>query len=71
MEEAFLGVKQEIRHLRIFSCPLYIHVHVEKNTKLEPLGLKFIFVRYNETSKAYMIYILAWRKKVVSRDVKL
>ena len=39
-EEAFIGVKLEIRHLRIFGCPVYIHVPVEKRTKLEPLGEK-------------------------------
>jgi hypothetical protein len=35
-EEAFLWVKPEIRHLRIFGCPIYIHVLVEKRMKLEP-----------------------------------
>jgi hypothetical protein len=35
-EEDFLGVNPEIIHLRIFGCPLYIHVPVEKRTKLEP-----------------------------------
>jgi hypothetical protein len=28
LEEAFLGVKLEIGHLRIFGFPIYIHVHV-------------------------------------------
>jgi transposase InsO family protein len=32
----FPGVKPEIGHLRIFGCPIYIHVPVEKRTKLEP-----------------------------------
>jgi transposase InsO family protein len=58
-EEAFSGVKPEIGHLRIFGCPVYIHVPVEKRTKLEPSGQKGIFVGYNETSKAYMIFIPA------------
>ena len=37
-EEAFLGVKPKIGHLRIFGCPIYIHVPVEKRMKLEPSG---------------------------------
>jgi hypothetical protein len=53
LEEAFSGVKPEIGHLRIFGCPVYIHVPVEKRMKLEPSGQKGIFVGYNETSKAY------------------
>jgi hypothetical protein len=38
--------------------------------KLEPSGQKGIFVGYNETSKAYRIFIPAQRKTIVSRDVK-
>jgi len=63
-------VKKEIGHLRIFGCLVYIHVLVEKRMKLEPSRNKGIFVGYNETSKANMIFIRAQRKKVVSRDVK-
>ena len=58
-EKAFTGVKPKIGHLRIFGCPLYIHVPMEKRTKLEPLGEKGIFVGYSENSKAYRIFILA------------
>jgi hypothetical protein len=37
-EEAFTGVRPEIGHLKIFGCPVYIHIPVEKRTKLEPSG---------------------------------
>jgi hypothetical protein len=47
--EAFTGVKPKIGHLRIFGCPAYIHVPVEKSTKLEPSREKGIFVGYYET----------------------
>jgi hypothetical protein len=69
-EEAFTGVKPEIGHLRIFGCPVYIHVPKEKRTKLEPSGRKGMFVGYNETSKAYRIYIPGQRHIEVSRDVR-
>jgi hypothetical protein len=36
LEKELSGVNLEIRHLRIFGCPLYIHVHVDKRMKLEP-----------------------------------
>jgi hypothetical protein len=45
-------------------------VPVEKRTKLEPSVQKGIFVGYNETSKAYKIFIATQRKTIVSRDVK-
>ena len=56
-EEAFTGVKPEVGHLRIFGCPIYIHVPKEKRTKLEPSGKNGTFVGYNESSKGYRIYI--------------
>jgi hypothetical protein len=56
-EEKFTGVKPAIEHLRIFGCPVYIHVPKEKRSKMEPSGKMGIFVGYSETSKAYQIYI--------------
>ena len=52
-EEVFLGKKPEVSHLRIFGCPMYIHIPKEKRTKLDPSGKKGIFVGYSESSKAY------------------
>jgi hypothetical protein len=69
-EEALTGVKSKIGHLWIFGCPVYIHVPMEKRTKLEPSGEKGIFVGYRDTSKAYRIFIPTQRKTVVRRDVK-
>jgi hypothetical protein len=69
LEEAFTGEKPEVGHLRIFRCPVYIHVLKEKRTKMEPSEKNEIFVGYNETSKAYMIYVPSQRYIEVSRDV--
>jgi hypothetical protein len=68
-EEAFTGVKPEVGHFRIFGCPIYIHVPKEKRIKLDPSGRKGTFVGYNESSKAYRIYIPGQRQIEVSRDV--
>jgi hypothetical protein len=70
LEESFIGVKPENLHLKIFGCPVYIHVPMEKRTKLEPSGEKGIFVGYNEISKAYRIFIPVQQKTMMSRDVK-
>ena len=56
-EEAFTGVNLDVSHLRIFGFSVYIHIPKEKISKLEPSGKKKTFVGYNETSKAYRIYI--------------
>lgn len=44
LEEAFTGVKPDIRHLRIFGCPVYIHVPEEKRMNFEPSGENGVFV---------------------------
>jgi hypothetical protein len=68
-EEVFTGIKPSIDHLRIFGSPIYIHIPKEKRTKLEPSEKKGTFVGYNETSKAYRIYIPCQKFIEVSRDV--
>jgi hypothetical protein len=68
-EEVFTGKKPEVSHLRIFGCPIFIHVPKEKRTKLEPSRKKDTFVGYNETSKAYRIYISGHRQIEISRGV--
>jgi hypothetical protein len=56
-EESFTRVKPEVGHFRIFRCPVYIHVPKKKIINLDPSGRKGTFVGYNESSKAYHIYI--------------
>jgi hypothetical protein len=68
-EEAFTKVKPEIRYFKIFGCPVYLHVPKEKRSKLEPSGRKGTFVGYNESSKAYRIYIPGQKQIEVSKDV--
>ena len=48
-EEVFSEKKPKVRHLRIFCCPVYIHILKEKRTKLDPSGKKGIFVGYSES----------------------
>ena len=65
----FTGEKIEVNHLRIFGCPVCIHIPKEKRTKLDPLGKKGIFVGYNDASKAYRVYIPSFKKIKTIRDV--
>ena len=48
---------------------MYIHIPKEKRTKLDPSGRKGTFVGYFESSKAYRIYFLGFKKIDISRDV--
>ena len=63
--ESFTSKKPEVSHFRIFGCLPYSHVPSEKRTKFEPTAKRGIFVGYDETSKAFCIYLSALRKVVV------
>ena len=69
-EETFTSVKPKVSHFRIFGCPIYIHVSIEKRTKLDCSNRKGLFVGYGETSKVDKVFIPEQRKIVVSRNVK-
>jgi hypothetical protein len=46
LEEMFTKKKPKVSHLKIFGCPVFVHIPKEKITKLDPLGKKGIFVGY-------------------------
>ena len=68
-KEVFFINKSEVSHLRIFGCPVYIHIPKEKRTHLDHYGKKGIFVGYSESSKAYRIYLLGFKKIDISKDI--
>jgi hypothetical protein len=65
----FTEKKLEVSHLKIFGCPVFIHIPKEKRNKLDPLGNKGIFVGCCEVSKAFKIYIPGRHHIEISRDV--
>ena len=60
--------KPDISHLKIFGCPVYVHISKENRTKLDPYSKKGIFVGYYEVSKSFRIYILGFHHIKISRD---
>ena len=69
-KEMFTGKVPKIGHFRIFGFLTYSHVPSEKRTKLEATSERGIFVGYDETPKAFRIYLPTQRKVVVRREVK-
>jgi hypothetical protein len=65
----FTRTKPDVSHLKIFGCPIFIHIPKEKRNELDPLGKKGIFVRYYEVSKAFIIYIPGHHHIEINRDV--
>jgi len=48
-EEACIGVNLDIGHFRIFGCPIYSHVPMEKRKNMKPSSEKGIFMGYSDT----------------------
>jgi hypothetical protein len=69
LEEMFTGKNPEVSHLKIFGCPMFIHIPKDKRNKLEPSRKKGIFMGYCEVSKAFRIYIPSHCHIEISRDV--
>jgi hypothetical protein len=43
-EEMFSGKKPKVSHLKIFGCPVFVHIPKERRAKMDPSGKKGIFV---------------------------
>ena len=39
-EEMYTRKKLEVSRIKIFDCPVYVHIQEEKRTKLDPSGKK-------------------------------
>jgi hypothetical protein len=68
-EEMFSGKRPEVSHLKIFGCPVFVHIPKEKRTKLDPSRKKGIFLGYCEVSKAFRVYITGYHHIEINRDV--
>jgi hypothetical protein len=68
-EEMFTRKKPQVRHLKIFGRPVFIHIPKKKRNKMDPSRKKGIFVGYCEVSKAFRIYITGEHHIEISRDV--
>ena len=54
---------------RVFGCVVYVHLHINQRTKLEPRALRCVFVGYGSTQKGYRCYHPPTKKFYVSMDV--
>ncbi|CAL0316802.1 unnamed protein product [Lupinus luteus] len=68
-EEAWSGIKPNVKHLRIFGSFCYKHTPYEKRKKLDDKGVKLIFVGYHTTG-AYKVLDPATNCICHIRDIK-
>jgi hypothetical protein len=55
--------------MRDFSCPSYIHVDKSQSRELDDRAWKGVFVGYASESPAWLVYSLATRRVMSSRNV--
>ena len=51
--EALIGKKPSLSHIRVFGCDAYVHVPMEKITKLDSKSERCIFIGYKDGLKGY------------------
>ena len=56
-------------HLRVFGCVAYMKVARPHLAKLDPRGLKVVFIGYEPGRKAYKLYDPTGGRAHASRDV--
>jgi hypothetical protein len=63
--------QQEVfyEYLRVFGCDAYVHVPMEKRSKLDNKAEKCVFIGYQDGLKGYKIWKLETKKVVYSQDV--
>jgi len=66
--EAYFGIKPSVKHLRVFGCLVFAHVHGTLRSKLDVHAERCALMGYDESS-AYRLFSLESRRIVISRDV--
>ncbi|KAL0320406.1 UNVERIFIED_CONTAM: hypothetical protein Sradi_5302100 [Sesamum radiatum] len=69
-QEAWIGWKPNVKHLRVFGSICYVHVPEQQKTKFDDRSKKMVFLGYDESSKGYKCFNLIARKVVICRDVE-
>nr|GEV60610.1 retrovirus-related Pol polyprotein from transposon TNT 1-94 [Tanacetum cinerariifolium] len=62
-------VKPTVSHFRVFGSMAYAHVPDQTRKKLDDKSKIYIFIRYDERTKAFRLYDPTEKKVTVSRDV--
>ncbi|KAJ3676254.1 hypothetical protein LUZ60_003666 [Juncus effusus] len=68
-QETWSGQKPTVSHFKVFGSVAYAHIPDQRMTKLDDKSKKFVFIGYDDKTKAYkLIDPIEW-KVMVSRDV--
>jgi hypothetical protein len=67
--EAYTGHKPSLSHMKLFGCPVFIHIPKDQRKKLSPKAKVRIFFGYADNTKGYRIYDIAKKEAILSKDV--
>ena len=70
-QEAWSGQKPTVSHFRVFGSVAYAHVPDQRRTKLDDKSKRYVFIGYDERTKAFKLFDPIAKKVVVSRDVQV
>ena len=68
-QESWSGIKPTVSHLKVFGSMAYAHVPDQRRTKLDDKSKKYVFIGYDEKTKAFKLFDPIEKKVNVSRDV--
>ena len=54
---------------RIFGCTVFVHIHAQHRSKLDPRFVRYVFLGYSQTQKGYKCYSPTIKQFFVSFDV--
>ena len=55
--------------MKVFGCSVFVHIHAQHRSKLDPKALKCIFVEYSSNQKGYKCYSPVTHRFYNSMDV--
>ncbi|KAJ3708478.1 hypothetical protein LUZ61_012183 [Rhynchospora tenuis] len=70
-QEAWSGIKPTVSHLKVFGSVAYARVPDQRRTKLDDKSKKYVFIGYDEKTKAFRLCDPIEKKVITSRDVQI
>ena len=70
LEEAWISLKQDVSHFRVFGSEAWVNIADEKHKALENKSEKCIFVGDSEHFKGYILLQPKSKNVIIRRDVK-
>jgi len=65
-QEACADTKPDVSHLKVFGCKTFMHIPIEKISKLESKSIPCVFLGYCERNKTYRLMCVETKRIIKS-----